>query len=248
MPEGKSDAILGVVSGPSVNIWFMHSVINLFVQDAETERRFNADWLLVFGPYIHQNRNELQRQFMDETKKDWLFMVDNDMVFSTEDVRSLFGVAADHGPGIYSAPYLIENGTMTCGPWDDERDDAYHPLVGLPAKAKPIGVVGAGFTLVHREVFEAVGPNGFAAITPESGEDISFCYRARPKGFIPWLVPACNPGHFKQVALFPHGQVRNTVGDDVNLVEVDKAQMEPGQILQPEGAPPGGLAVPLEGR
>jgi hypothetical protein len=34
-------------------------------------------------------------------------------------------------------------------------------------------------------------------------------------------VPASNPGHFKQVALYPHEQVRNMVGDEVNLVETD---------------------------
>lgn len=246
--EGEPDAILGVVSGSSVNIWFMHSVINTFVNDAETKRRFNADWLLVFGPYIHQNRNELQRQFIESVERDWLFVVDNDMVWSPEDVNQLFAVADEKGPGIYAAPYLIENGTMTCGPWDDENPVAFHPLVGLPSKPTPIGVVGMGFTLVHREVILAVGDKGFSQIANDVGEDVSFCYRAKEAGFIPWLVPACDPGHFKQVALFPHGQVRNTIGDDVNLVLVDKDQMEPGQILHPEGAPPEGMAVPLEGR
>jgi hypothetical protein len=221
MRREKPDAILGVVSGLSVNIWFMHSVINLFVQDSELDGRFNADWLLVFGPYIHQNRSELQRQFM-ELDRDWLFMLDNDMVFVPEDVRGIFAAAEEHGPGIYSAPYMIENATMVCGPWDQDRDDAYHRMVALPSKPTPVGVVGAGFTLIHRLVFEDIGEKAFAAIHADAGEDLSFCYRAREAGHTPWLVPSANPGHFKQVALHPHGQVRNTIGEDVNLVVVDE--------------------------
>jgi hypothetical protein len=228
--QERFDSILGVVSGWSVNIWFMHSVINMFVQDAETDRRYNADWLLVFGPYIHQNRNELQRQFLEETDRDWLFMLDNDLVFQAEDVRQLHAVADREGPGVYSAPYLIENGTMVCGPWDDKVDYAYHPMVGLPSKPARVGVVGAGFTLIHRKVLEAVGPNAFAALAPDAGEDLSFCWRAREAGYVPWLVPACNPGHFKNVALFPHGEVRNVIGDEINLTVVDRQQMESGRI------------------
>ena len=53
------DSILGFITGSSVNFWFMHSVLNLFKNDAQN--RFNADWLLCFGPYIHANRNQIQR-------------------------------------------------------------------------------------------------------------------------------------------------------------------------------------------
>jgi len=224
MRRDEPDAILGVVSGLNVSIWFMHSVINLFVQDSELDGRFNADWLLVFGPYIHQNRSELQRQFM-ELDREWLLMVDNDMVFVPEDVRGIFACADEHGPGIYSAPYMIENATMVCGPWDDGNAPvpwAYHRMVALPSKPTPVGVVGAGFTMIHREVFEAIGPSAFAALGADAGEDVSFCFRAREAGYTPWLVPSANPGHFKQVALHPHGQVRNTIGEDVNLVVVDE--------------------------
>jgi len=210
----QPDSIVGLVSGPSVNVWFMHSLLSLFGADGGL--RFGGNYTLVYGPYIHQNRNQLQRQFM-ELERDWLFMVDNDMVFTPDDVWELFAQADQHGPGIYSAPYLIENSFLVCGPWDEKVPMVYHPMVKLHAKPRRVGVVGCGFTLVHREVFEATGEDAFHPVKVNAGEDISFCWRAREQGFVPLLVPKCNPGHHKTVVLHPHGSIRNVVCDEVNL-------------------------------
>jgi hypothetical protein len=214
----KPDSILCFITGPSVSFWFMHSVFNLFKDDHD--QRFAADQMLVFGPYIHQNRNRLADQFL-KTDREWMFMVDNDMVFNPEDVWLLFEEADEGGPGVYAAAYMIENGVLVCGPWDNEIPMVYHPMVGLPKSPTEVGVVGAGFTLVHRDVFEAIGESWFSPISEEAGEDVSFSWRARETGYTPVLVPASNPGHFKQVALYPHEQVRNMVGDEVNLVETE---------------------------
>lgn len=214
----EPDAILGFISGPSVNIWFMHSVFNLFKSDERN--RFGADWLLVFGPYIHTNRNRLAKHFLEEGRE-WLFMVDNDMVFQPDDVWLLLEEADKRGPGIYAAPYMIENATLTCGPWEPGIRGAYHPMVALPKETTPVGAVGAGFTLVHRDVFLAIGEDAFTELNPDAGEDISFSWRAHEASYNPWLVPKSNPGHFKQVALYPHEQVRNMIGEEVNLVEAD---------------------------
>lgn len=227
----QPDSILGLITGPSVNFWFFDSVLNLFWNDPET--RFAASRLLVFGPYIHSNRNQLQQEFM-ATDREWLFMVDNDMVFQPDDVWALFAEADKRGPGIYSAPYMIENGVLVCGPWDDQVDKVYHPMIGLPARPKEVGVVGAGFTLIHRDVFAATGENAYLQVSDAAGEDISFCWRAREAGYTPLLVPKANPGHFKQVALFPHDQVRNMVGEQVNLVEVDPSQTDANPSLGEE--------------
>lgn len=218
MTTRRPDSLLGLISGTSVNIWFMHSVINLF--KADPDHRFEADLMLVYGPYIHANRNRLADNFF-QTDRDWLFMVDNDMVFAPDDVWVLYEEADRRGPGIYGAAYVVESGTLVAGPWERDVPYAYHPLVGLPSKPTEVGVVGAGFTLVHRDVFRAIGGDWYTALSPHTGEDVSFCWRAREAGFVPWLVPASNPGHFKQVALYPHEQVRNMVGDEVNLVETD---------------------------
>jgi hypothetical protein len=95
--------------------------------------------------------------------------------------------------------------------------------------------VGAGFTLVHREVYEAIGEDAYRELYPGAGEDLSFSWRAREQGYTPILVPDSKPGHHKVVVLYPAGSVRNMVGEDVNLIEVDGrdgnrvAPMEVGQ-------------------
>lgn len=213
------DSILGCISGPSVNIWFMHSVFNLFKSEA-LGPRFNADWLLVYGPYIHNNRNQLVKDFLS-TDREWLFMIDNDIVFKPEDVEALYKVANEKGPGVYSAGYLLEDGCLVCGVWDKDIEMTYHPLMALPSEPREIGVVGAGFTLIHRNVFEKIDGNWFSALVPQLGEDLSFSWKAREIGYTPWLVPAANPGHFKTVVLYPHEQVRNMVGEEVNLVQTN---------------------------
>jgi len=233
------DSILGFITGASVNFWFMHSVFNLFKNDVD--QRFNSDWLLVFGPYIHANRNQLQDQFM-ETGREWLFMVDNDIVFTPGDVRALHEVADERGPGIYSGPYILENGFMVCGAWNDEVPMVYHNLIQLPEHPTEIGVVGAGFTLVHREVFEAIGSGAFWPVREDGGEDIAFCWRAREAGYTPVLVPKCNPGHAKSIVAYPHGAIRNMIGDDVGLVELDEDLKELNrQALEGVPTPAGAL-------
>lgn len=221
--EPTPDAILGVISGPSVGIWFMHSVIGLF--DADVDNRFNRSWLLKYGPYIHTNRNQLAQDFLD-TDRQWLFSVDNDMVFKPKDVWALFEVADEKGPGIYGGPYLLEDSAIAAGTWDDEIEKVYHQLLRLPKKPKQVGMVGTGFALIHRQVLEDIGENAFAPITDVAGEDVSLCWRAWQKGYTPWLCPAANPGHFKSVVLYPDESVRNIVGDDVNLVKVDERMHE----------------------
>lgn len=226
------DSILGFITGPSVSFWFMHSVLNLFGNDAQG--RFANSWVLTFGPYIHANRNDLQRQFMD-TGRDWLLSVDNDIIFTPGDVFALYDEAEKRGPGIYHGSYVLENGFQVAGVWNDDEEMVYHNLISLPEKPTEIGVVGMGFTLIHRSVFEATGPDAFWPVNGFStGEDLSFSWRAREAGFTPILVPECNVGHHKQVVNFTHGAVRNSIGDDIQLVELDDELKEKNREMMEE--------------
>jgi hypothetical protein len=226
------DSILGFITGPSVSFGFMWSVLNLFRNDAPN--RFNMDILLVHGPYIHANRNQLQSQFMD-TGRDWLLSVDNDIVFTPNDVFALYHEADKRGPGIYHGTYVLENGFQVCGVWNDDEPYVYHNLVKLPEKPTEIGVVGLGFTLIHREVFEATGPEAFWPVNGFStGEDLSFSWRAREAGYTPILVPECNVGHQKTNTLYTSGLMRNSIGEDMNLVKLDEELKELNRELMEE--------------
>jgi len=226
----EGDCHLGFITGPNVSFNFMHSVVNLFKDD--WQHRFLADYILVPGPYIHENRNRLVQEFM-EAGRDWLFMVDNDMVFEPRDVWALLEEADKRGPGIYHGPYLDETGEVICaGVWTDQ-EQMYHPLQRVPNETKQVGMVGAGFTLTHREVFAAIGPDGwFSSIRPDGGEDVSFCWRAREAGYTPWLVPTSMPGHFKSFLLYASGSLRNLYGEDVDMVQVADPRVAPEEVRQ----------------
>lgn len=220
----QPDSILGFISGPTVSLGFMHSVFDLFRQDPE--QRFAFSMVINFGPYIHANRNQLAEEFL-KTDRDWLFMVDNDLVFTPADVWPLFHEADKRGPGIYAGPYILEDGFLVCGTWDDQvMGGAYHNLLALPEKPTEVGMVGAGFTLIHRDVFAELGPQPFSSLPgPDGrgcGEDVSFSWRAYEAGINPVLVPECNPGHFKFFTVYPHGMMRNVIGEDIDLVMMNQ--------------------------
>ncbi len=214
----QADTLLAFASGPSVALHFMHSVISLF--KADMNLRFAADFIIASSPYIHENRNELTRAFL-QTDRDWMFMVDNDMVFEPSDVFALLKAAEERGPGIYSAPYPMENGNFVCGPWSPDPDEiAYHPLQKVPDTVVPCGMVGAGFTLIHREVLEAVGEEPWRSVRSTFGEDVSFCWRAKEAGYTPWLVPV-HPGHTKTIVFYADKKNTNLHGGEVDLVRVN---------------------------
>jgi len=228
----QPDSIVGFISGPSVRLMFMWSVLNLFKNDVQN--RFNADWVVKMGPYIHANRNDLQSEFMD-TGRDWLLSIDNDITFTPGDVFALYDEADKRGPGVYHGSYVLENGFQVCGLWNDEEPFVYHNLVKLPEKPTEIGVVGMGFTLIHREVFEAIGEPAFWPVNGFStGEDLSFSWRAREAGYTPILVPAANVGHEKTNTLYTSGSMRNAVGDDMQLVQLDDELKELNRELMEE--------------
>lgn len=215
----EPDAVLGFVTGPTVGMWFMRSVLELFKADHDI--RFAADFMISMGPYIHANRNDLQKSFIEDTTRDWLFMVDNDMVFDPDDVFALLREGDARGPGIYSAPYPMENGNFVCGPWSTTSEDpVYHPLGMVPDEVVQIGMVGAGFTLIHRKVFEAVGPDSFTSIDGKAGEDLSFCWRADKAGYNPYLVPV-HPGHTKSVVMYADKATTNLQRGEIDLVRID---------------------------
>lgn len=229
MPS-EGDSHYGFITGPTVTFNFMLSTFDLMKDD--WDHRFAADMIIVPGPYIHENRNRLVQEFV-EAGRDWLFMVDNDMVFAPRDVWSLFALADEKGPGIYAAPYLSETGeVIVAGVWSD-REHLYHSLQYVPNVPKQVGMVGAGFMLVHRDVFTDIGPDGwFSSIRPDGGEDVSFCWRAREAGYSPWLVPDSQPGHFKNYVLYASGSLRNLYGDDVDMVQVENPRVAPEGVGQ----------------
>jgi GT2 family glycosyltransferase len=225
----ENDSLLVFITGQTLSMVFMKSLLDVLKEDVmpDGQHRFGLAWAAVMGPYIHDNRNKLQRLFMDqaEEKRDWLFMVDNDMCFTYADVLALYAEADARGPGIYAAAYVLEDGSLVTGRWaEDDPEGAYQKAYRIDwSHPTQMDVVGAGFTLIHRDVFEAMGPDAFTPYVGVMGEDLSLCKRAGNAGFRPWVVPAANPGHFKTLVAYPERQFGNMLGDQVQARKLEGA-------------------------
>ena len=202
------DSIVGFISGTSMCTLTTNSLLKLFQDD--NEGCFGGAWLLGLGLYVPHNRYRVAEQFV-RTDREWLLFVDSDMVFEPHDVWALYEHATDK-PGVYGGVYVGEDGKFCCGPFDEDLPGAYRPLGDIPDR--PVrGVVGMGLTLIHRQVLEAIGASLFKPYADSIGEDVAFCSRARDSGFTPWVVPASQPGHYKELVLYADGrQVSSVTG------------------------------------
>lgn len=166
------------------------------------------------GAYIHVNRNNIVRQFL-RGRAEWLLSLDIDMVFTPDDVLTLFKAHQDTAGRILAGLY----DTWICG----MRMPCWFSSLNPPQAAKyadlplPLMSCGMGFTAIHREVFEAMDINDAAPwfdhgrMTTLDGvfpmaEDATFCQRATDRGYIIWGVPTVQLGHEKTRVVYPEDE------------------------------------------
>lgn len=174
------------------------------------------------GPFLPTLRRRLANRLL-HSPQTWLLTVDTDIVFKPEDVEALLAAADAKGPGVYSAPCAsLPHGS----PYDAASAERVPIVRGLQEAAKfrvlnfgnldgthatevpsedtKYKWTGLGMVLVHRVVFETVGPFCFQPLTWRSagGEDVAFSEHARAAGFKVWVVPGARPGHLKTVTIY----------------------------------------------
>ena len=167
------------------------------------------------GPLISKARNYACEIFLKDTDSDYMLWCDSDMVFTGKDVQTLLD-AMDGGrrPIVGAVYYGWNSGIRRMHSTAMKLDDKgiYWSLMEdeIPEKGcKRVDAVGMGLTLIHRKVLEALKPDSerlwpFAEIIYNDrsiGEDITFCMRARQKGFRTWLCGDARAGHAKTLVL-----------------------------------------------
>jgi len=149
------------------------------------------------GGNLDKGRNVLVQKFL-KSEYDWLLMLDTDQYFNPEDVDRLLESARERKAGVISGLYFAnerpprpaiyrwteEGRAKSFTEWED------HEVIEVDG-------VGAGFLLVHRQVYEALNdPTQYAGrggswftqnMTGPQGqllnEDSSFCARVRDAGY-----------------------------------------------------------------
>jgi hypothetical protein len=170
---------------------------------------------------IVEARNKAVDAFM-QTDADWLWWVDTDMGFAPDTVVRLLEVAdpverpivgalcfamKETGPdgfgGYVTAP------RPTIFDWRENAQGQTGFMGRVDYMANSVvrcAATGSACVLIHRSVFEKLGPNPYNQLFNEStqtmqGEDMSFCARAQQAGFPVYVHTGVRTTHHKEVWL-----------------------------------------------
>lgn len=137
---------------------------------------------------IHQARKRLAEAYQGTH----LLFVDDDMVFTPEDVHRLIQADKD----VVSGLYMRRGNPAHPICYDYSGED--FKLIDPPATLSQVSG-SLAFTLIKKEVIDAVGTefhfgNG-------KGEDINYLTEIKNKGFEIWLEPKARVGHIMEIAL-----------------------------------------------
>lgn len=207
------NVIVSYIHPNSVSAWFHHSVTDLHVYDAQHRRRIGGRLFEFSGANLSSARNSLVRRFLDDTRGEWLWMVDADMVFPPTVLDDLL-VNADpkRAPIVGGLCFGINDGRLFPTLYSFERDEenTIHALryEEFPEDAMfQVGATGAACLLIHRGVLEAVRDRCYNAAFPwfqetqlgdkPCSEDITFCLRAGMLGIPIHVDTGVHIGHHK---------------------------------------------------
>jgi hypothetical protein len=172
------------------------------------------------GPLIASARNDLVSLFLNERKSDWLWMVDTDMIFTGDTLDRLLAAALDRDVkimgGLCFADFEAEGVRPTLYETiQDETGRAGFVLAWYNQwpedQVMEVGATGAACLLVHRDVFTRVAAGWQSEKVDRTwpwfrestngnrrvGEDVTFCLRARVRGFTVNVHTGVKVGHMK---------------------------------------------------
>jgi hypothetical protein len=218
--EPRDDVAIAWCSPAIVSAYFCESIVGIFA-DRRTRKRVAAYLPTVAGPELGVARCDVVEWFL-QTDAEWLLQIDSDQVFGPEQALALLEVAdPDTAPivsGLYAGLTGGSGGEVMTGLCAGRvaADGTQDMLTALPdttAQLLRVGLVGAGFLLAHRRVYEAMRaarpghplPYFESAVSHgvAEGEDFTFCRRAAELGFPVHLATRVHVGHHKSLVVWP---------------------------------------------
>ena len=162
--QGENDVLLAFADNGHVATCFMSSVLRAFSEDASREQRGMKRRLTEYytgtGPYIHDNRARIARYFLENTNKQWLWMVDNDIQFQDDALYYLLEAAEEHDTKILGGAYWNRYPGSACYlSWLVFTPRGIVAVPELPSDtSKPVEIsaCGMGCTIIHREVVQDI--------------------------------------------------------------------------------------------
>jgi len=156
------------------------------------------------SPLVYRNRNQLFAQAYKDGV-DYILFVDSDMDWSPGDVDKLVALDKDIACGLYYSRKPVDQNRHL--PMVMEYVDGQYEIAEVLDKPFLVDACGMAFTLIKRSVIEKMFEEYCEPFNPIIsngdflGEDISFCDRARNKGFEVWCNPDVKIGHLVTVSM-----------------------------------------------
>ena len=151
------------------------------------------------GPYIYDNRNQLLK--FAKSHDQAILMIDSDIIFSMVDVLKMEGHLIDKD--IVTGVYCL--GTAPYPAAILEKKEKHYRFVPPPTELAEIDACGGGFLGISQKVVREMNDHAFDNVWEAGvphGEDISFCHRAKEKGFKVWCDPTIRLGQVRSGTIY----------------------------------------------
>jgi hypothetical protein len=153
-------------------------------------------------------RNEIVKMCLEDKDISHLMWVDSDMICSSPEkpvdaINMLLSCNVPIVSGLYRAKQAEGFGWAA---WTEPHDDkGFTPLRGWNGNFFGVAIVGFGFCLIKREVFERVLFPWFTWDSPMPSEDFNFCIKARQYGYNINVFSAVQLAHEGNFLVHPNG-------------------------------------------
>ena len=154
--------------------------------------------IVVQGPYIYDNRNQLFK--IAKKRNESILMIDSDILFKQEDVEKIERHLEKYD--IITGVYVL--GVPPYPPAILKRINGDYEFCEPPKELSEIDASGGGFLGISKRVMLENPFNDVWEGKVKHGEDISFCHRARERGYKVWCDPEIKVGQLRVASLYPN--------------------------------------------
>lgn len=202
-----------------VRMEYMYSVVNAKGWDAQIHGILKGPHLLTASGVMGIYRNMAVETFLAQPDIPWMLCIDSDIFFDETAPYQILETALAHNAKIVTGAYVLpQDGGLNVSIFNKKRDPNNGLLRAMPTPLSEMptedlitaDACGAGFLLIHRDVFHHFlrhFPPQHCWFAEEviggviSGEDLTFCDRARSLGYEILFDLSIKLGHLKTLML-----------------------------------------------